>query len=284
MLTAVLLVFLQFVSLSGLADGLFDDVLFVQSIISVLLMFIVASSVVNLFFPGWVLHHLVKVKMVNSSSDTVSRQVFFLLDELARKKTINTPALAVYESKDINAFATGFDHGNAIIVVSRGLLHGLHHDEQQAVLAHELTHIENHDMLTLSLMQNVLNVLVMLPCHIVGWAIDKHLLRRANLHGPAYYITWFSLQVVWGVMATMLVMWFSRWREFRADKGAAELVGVPKMQSALACLRAVQEHDDLPDELGAFGISGHIGKGIKRLFVSHPPLTERIVALRDDGH
>ena len=284
MLLAVLLIFQQFISITGIDNIINRNFELFQLAGLVLTVLICIVLVINLFFPQWVLHHLMSVKVVNKTSDTSLQQLKILLENIAKRQSIKTPVLAVYDSQDINAFTTGFDHHNAIIVVSSGLLYGLNHDEQEAVLAHETTHIVNHDMLTLSLMHSVLNILVMLPSHLAGWAIDKKLLGRESIHGSAYFITWSVLQLTWGLLATMLVMWFSRWREFRADKDASELVGTYKMRSALACLKAVREHYDLPDEIGAFGISGHIGRGVKRLFVSHPPLTERIAALKEDWH
>ena len=284
MLLAVLLIFQQFIFITGFDNIINRNFELFKVAGFVLAALICIGSVINLFFPKWVLHHLMSVKVVDATSDMSLQQLKVLLDSIAKQQSIKTPVLAVYDSQDINAFTTGFDHHNAVIVVSSGLLYGLNHDEQEAVLAHEVTHIVNHDMLTLSLMHSVLNILVMLPSHLAGWAIDKKILGRKNIHGTAYFISWSLLQLAWGLLATMLVMWFSRWREFRADKGAAELVGTRKMQSALACLKAVREHHDLPDEIGAFGISGHIGRGVKRLFVSHPPLTERIAALKEDWH
>lgn len=281
---AVVVVFQEFSSFSGLESVIENNIDIFNTMMIILIIIMIAGMVVNLFFPKWALNKLMKVTVVSSSSDRTLQNLYLLLDRLAKQLSIKTPLLAVYDSEDINAFTTGYGQHNAIIVVSRGLLRGLNHDEQEAVLAHEITHVINHDMLTLSLMHNVLNVLVMLPSHFIGWTIDKKLLGRKNIHGTAYYVTWITLLATWGVLATMLVMWFSRWREFRADKGAAALVGKYKMQSALACLKAVREHGDLPDEIGAFGISGNIGRGIKRLFVSHPPLTERIAALKEDWH
>ena len=284
MLLAVVLVFHQFSSVSGLDNLILANFEGFKIIVFVLAILMITGVIINLFFPMWVLRHLMKVRVVDSTSEASLKQLKLLLESIALQQSIKTPTLAVYDSKDINAFTTGYDHHNAIVVVSTGLLYGLNHDEQEAVFAHEVTHIVNHDMLTLSLMHNVLNILVMLPSHFAGWLVDKKVLGKAKTHGPAYYFTWIILQVTWGMLATMLVMWFSRWREFSADKGAAELVGKHKMQSALSCLKAVREHEDLPDEIGAFGISGHIGRGIKRLFVSHPPLNERIAALKEDWH
>lgn len=244
----------------------------------------VAGAVSWTLYAKWFVFHFMKVRPYVVYSEQSVTQTYNLLKRLSAKINIKTPQLAIYDSPDINAFTTGFSQRHAVIVVSSGLLYSLNHDEQEAVLAHEITHIANHDMFTLSLMQGVINILVMLPSHFAGWAIDKKVFNREDVHGPVYYFVLFILQLSMGFAATMLVMWFSRWREFNADKGAAKLVGNSKMQAALSCLNAGSQHSELSDELGVFGISGNIGKGIKRLFASHPPLTERIMALREDWH
>ncbi|MEJ2141131.1 MAG: M48 family metalloprotease, partial [Gammaproteobacteria bacterium] len=175
-LLAVFLVFQQFVYVTGIETFLHKNPELYHSLTMLLALTIFAGSVINLFLPGWVLQHLMKVRITNTKTDTSVHQLKLLLEKIARQQSIKTPVLAVYDSKDINAFTTGYDHHNAIIVVSSGLLYGLHHDEQEAVLAHEVTHIVNHDMLTLSLMHSVLNILVMLPSHLAGWLIDKKVL------------------------------------------------------------------------------------------------------------
>lgn len=281
---AVMLVNKQFMSLAGLSyHDEQADFLFSQWQLTIFYISVV-GAVTWALYSKWFIFHFMKVRMYVSLPGQSVTQTYNLLGRLSDKLNIQTPQLAIYDSPDINAFTTGFSQQHSIIVVSSGLLYSLNYDEQEAVLAHELTHIANHDMLTLSLIQGVINILVMLPSHFAGWLFDKKLLQRKTTRGVVYYFVLCLLQMSMGFIATMLVMWFSRWREFNADKGAAELVGKCKMQTALSCLNASQQQGDLADELGLFGISGNIGKGIKRVFASHPPLNERIMALREDWH
>ena len=245
----------------------------------------VIASIGSLF---WLLFSNLIVKLLLHTTSTVSgtehklSQLNNIAKHQATKYGINVPGIAVYKSMEINAFTAGIDENHAVIVVSQGLLHSLHYDELEAVVAHEITHIAHNDMLVLSLSLGVVNTMVYLPAHVMGWIVDKHILRHSHGYGPVYFMTLIFLQLSVGAVASMLVMWFSRWREFNADSGAALLVGKDKMIRALSCLKAGHNHDMLPREFSAFGISGDIGKGVKRLFASHPPLSERIASLRKD--
>ncbi|MGD8484366.1 MAG: protease HtpX [Thioalkalispiraceae bacterium] len=281
---AMVLVNEQFMMITGLVEISPDSILFLEPWQFYLFLVAMGGALSWTMLSKWFVCKFMRVRQVISPADQYYQQTYNLLGELASRKNICQPQLAIYESADINAFTTGLSQKHAIIVVSSGLLYSLNHDEQKAVLAHEITHIANHDMLALSLMQGVINVMVLLPSHFAGWLIDNKLLKRKNNFGPAYYTSWLILQFSIGFIATMLVMWFSRWREFNADKGAAELVGSNSMQAALCCLQAGRQHHELPGELGSFGISGGIGRGMKRLFASHPPLSERIMALKDEWH
>jgi heat shock protein HtpX len=152
-------------------------------------------------------------------------------------------------------------------------------DEVEAVLAHEVSHVKNGDMVTMGLVQGVVNTFVIFLSRVVGHLVDRAVFKTERGHGPGFYITSLVAQLVLGVLASAIVMWFSRWREFRADAGSAELSGRTKMIAALRRLQSVHEPRDLPDEFAAFGIAGGFGGGIKKLFLSHPPLEERIAAL-----
>ena len=281
---AIMLVNIQFTLLTGLYSEEQRSIFFIEPWQFYLFYLCIFGALMWAFFSKWFVCHFMKIKLLSDTDDKSITQTYHLLVQLSAKKNITPPQLAVYDSSDINAFTTGFSQKHAIVVVSSGLLYGLNYDEQEAVLAHELTHIINYDMLTLSLMQGVINLLIMLPSHLAGWFFDKKILQRKNVRGPAYYLVWLTLQASLGFVATMLVMWFSRWREFRADKGAAMMVGAASMQTVLTCLKVSRQHEELTDELGLFGISGTIGKGLKRLFASHPPLNERIMALKEDWH
>lgn len=197
----------------------------------------------------------------------------------ARRSGVRMPEVALYDSPDMNAFATGPTRNNSLVAVSTGLLHGMRRDEVEAVIAHEVSHVANGDMVTLMMLQGVVNTFVIFASRVIGDIVDKTVFRTERGRGPAFWITTIVAQLVLGILATILVMWFSRWREYRADAGSARLVGAPKMVSALRRLQSsVPSH--LPDSMRAFGIRDGMGGGLVALFRSHPPLEARIAALQ----
>ena len=198
----------------------------------------------------------------------------------ARQEGIGMPDVAVYDAPEINAFATGARRNSAMVAVSAGLLRKMTRDEAEAVIGHEIAHVANGDMVTLTLVQGVVNTFVVFLAHVVGRFVDKAVFKSETGHGPGFFISYFLAQMVLGVLASTIVMWFSRYREFRADAGGAKLAGREKMIAALERLRRSQEDSHLPDEMRAMGINGGRG-GLARLFMSHPPLEERIEALRN---
>lgn len=212
----------------------------------------------------------------------------WLLETVARQAEaagIAMPEVAIYDSPEPNAFATGPGRNNALVAVSTGLLHGMSADEVEAVLAHEVSHVANGDMVTLTLIQGVVNTFVIAIAKVVGYVVDRALSsgNDEEYQGPgmAYYVTSIAAELMLGILASAIVMWFSRQREFRADAGGARLAGRGKMIAALERLRAMQDQPShLPSEMAAFAISGGVAAGFKRLFLSHPPLEERIAALR----
>ncbi|NIK01018.1 protease HtpX [Xanthomonas cannabis] len=205
--------------------------------------------------------------------ETVRRQ--------AQAAGIGMPEVAVYDGPEINAFATGANRNNALVAVSTGLLQNMSQDEAEAVLGHEIAHVANGDMVTMALLQGVLNTFVIVLARVVGGIIDSAMSgNREGGRGFAYYIIVFALEMVFGLFATMIAMWFSRRREFRADAGGAHLAGRSKMIAALERLSLNHGQNTLPSQVHAFGISGGVGDGLRRLFLSHPPLSERIAALR----
>jgi len=193
---------------------------------------------------------------------------------------ITPPEVAIYEAPEINAFATGARRNNALVAVSTGLLTGMKRAEAEAVLGHEVSHVANGDMVTLTLIQGVVNTFVVFLSHLAGHFIDRVVFRNERGHGPGFWIATLAAQVVLGILASIVVMAFSRWREFGADRGGAELSSPRQMIAALERLKANRVPSTLPDEVEAFGISGGMGHGLRRLFMSHPPLDERIAALR----
>ncbi|MEN8801987.1 MAG: protease HtpX [Thiogranum sp.] len=204
--------------------------------------------------------------------ETVRRQ--------AQQAGIGMPEVGIFQSPDPNAFATGMRRNDALVAVSSGLLQSMKADEVEAVLGHEISHVANGDMITMGLLQGVVNTFVIFLSRIIGHVVDRVVFKTERGYGPAYFITSIVAQIFLSILASMIVMWFSRHREFRADSGGASLAGRSKMIGALQALQRAHEPSDLPGEFAAFGISGGLGTGIKKLFMSHPPLEQRIAALR----
>ena len=196
---------------------------------------------------------------------------------------IRRPEVAIYDSPDVNAFATGPTRNNALVAVSTGLLSRLSEPEVEAVLGHEVSHVANGDMVTLTLLQGVVNTFVIFLSRIVGFIVDRVLLRNERGTGPGFFLASLVAQILLGILASMIVMWFSRRREFRADAGGAKLAGRDSMIRALQGLQRSTQPAQLPEAMRAFGISGRRVSRFGRLFMSHPPLEERIAALQRAG-
>ena len=208
----------------------------------------------------------------------------WLLQTVARQAQaagIGVPEVAIYDGPEPNAFATGANRNHALVAVSTGLLNSMRQDEVEAVLGHEISHVANGDMVTLTLIQGVVNAFVIFAARVIGFAIDNAMRRDGERSGPGfgYSITVVILDMLFGVLAMMIVAWFSRQREFRADAGGARLAGKPKMISALQRLGAAYGQNTLPKQINAFGISG----GFTSLFATHPPLEERIARLQQSS-
>ncbi len=246
------------------------------------------GAIVSLLSSKWVAKRAARLHVITQPRSDVER---WLVDTVARQAQaagIGMPEVAIYDAPEINAFATGANRNNALVAVSTGLLRGMDPDEAEAVLAHEVSHVANGDMVTMALLQGVLNTFVIVLARVVGRAVDGYLSggRDNGGGGLAYYAIVLVLDLVFGLFASMIAMWFSRHREFRADAGGAALAGREKMIAALKRLSLNQGQNALPKQVAAFGISGAMGHGLRRLLLSHPPLEERIRALeagRFDG-
>ena len=225
----------------------------------------------------------VGAQVIEQPRSADERWLFDTVRHHAEGAGIGMPEIAIYDSPDMNAFATGMSRNHALVAVSTGLLRSMNRDEVSAVLGHEVTHVANGDMVTLALIQGVLNTFVMFLARVIGGVIDGAM--QGNRDGESrgggigYFLIVMLLQFVFGLLATMIVMWFSRWREFRADAGGAKLGGRGAMISALQTLSGNHGEADLPKQFQAFGISA--GGGVSRLFMSHPPIEQRIAALRN---
>jgi heat shock protein HtpX len=223
------------------------------------------------------------VRIIGDSPDPTEQWLLSVVQQHARGVGVGMPEVGIFDSPEPNAFATGASRNNSLVAVSTGLLQRMNRQEIEAVLGHEMTHVANGDMVTLTLIQGVVNTFVLFLARVVGQIIDRAVFRSDDGRGFASFLTFSVLQVAFGLLATPIVMWFSRWREFRADRGGAKLAGTGNMIAALEDLKRV--HEPLPaPQFAAFGIAdGRVGSGLKRLFMSHPPLDERIAALRALG-
>ena len=221
-------------------------------------------------------------QVITQPRNEVERWLFDTVQRQAQQLGIKMPEVAVYDAPEINAFATGASRNNSLVAVSTGLLRSMSRDEAEAVLGHEMAHVANGDMVTMALIQGVLNTFVIFLARVVGRVIDGMISGNRD-DGPSffYYIIVLVLDMVFGLFASMIAMSFSRWREFRADAGGARLAGREKMIAALEKLALNQGQSTLPDQIRAFGIAGGIGQGMRKLLMTHPPLTERIRALRE---
>ena len=220
-------------------------------------------------------------QVITEPRSEIERWLVSTVQRQAQAAGIGTPEVAVYDAPEINAFATGANRNNALVAVSTGLLRGMSRDEAEAVLAHEVSHVANGDMVTMALLQGVLNTFVIVLARMVGGLIDSYLSGgRESRPGLAYVAIVLVLELVLGLFATMIAMWFSRKREFRADAGGASLAGRGKMISVLERLSAQLVPSTLPPRVEAFGITGGMALGLKKMFLSHPPMEQRIAALR----
>ena len=238
------------------------------------------GSVVSLAMSKFMAKRMTNAQVIEVAHTEQEEWLFKTVQRQAQAAGIGMPEVAIYDAPDMNAFATGMFRNSALVAVSTGLLAGMKRDEVEAVLAHEVSHVANGDMITLALIQGVVNTFVFFLSRVVGHVVDRVVFKTERGHGPAYWITAIVAQVVLGILASAIVMWFSRQREFRADAGGANIAGRQKMVSALKRLQQSANQPHLPEQLEAFGISGGMGVGIKRLFMSHPPLEERIEALQ----
>jgi len=234
-----------------------------------------SGSFISLLISKWMAKRSMGVQIIEHPSNQTEQWLVNTVARLAKQAGIGMPEVGIFNMPDPNAFATGMNRNNALVAVSTGLLQAMGEDEVEAVLGHEISHVANGDMITLSLMQGVVNTFVYFFASIIGYIVDRVLLKNEEGLGIGYYITQMIAQIALSFLATMLVMWFSRYREFKADKGGAELAGRQKMINALKALQRGTP-EDLPGEFAAFGING----GLRGLFSSHPPIEERIAALQ----
>jgi len=241
------------------------------------------GSFISLAMSKWSAKRMTGAQVIEQPSNESEAWLLSTVSRQAQAAGIQMPEVAVYDAPELNAFATGMRRNAALVAVSTGLLRNMRRDEVEAVLGHEISHVANGDMVTLGLIQGVVNTFVIFLSRVIGHVVDRVVFKTERGHGPAFLITTIIAQLLLGILASAIVMWFSRWREFRADAGGAQLAGREKMIAALQRLQMASGQAPLPDQLAAFGISGGMAQGLKRLFLSHPPLEERIAALQADS-
>lgn len=241
-----------------------------------------AGSFISLLLSKTMAKHGTGAQVIDTPRNETERWLLATVERQAKAAGIGMPEVAIFPSNQPNAFATGANRNNALVAVSTGLLQHMNRNEVEAVLGHEIGHVANGDMVTLTLIQGVVNTFVMFFARIVGHFVDRVVLKNEEGHGIGFFITTIVAEIVFGILASMIVAWFSRRREFRADVAGANLSSRQAMISALDRLRiASGQPSELPDSMTAFGISGGLQQGLRALFASHPPLEVRIQALRD---
>jgi len=241
------------------------------------------GAFISLAMSKWMAKMTTGARVIEQPQNEAERWLVDTVRRHAQNAGIGMPEVAIYDAPEMNAFATGMSKNHSLVAVSTGLLQQMDREQVAAVLGHEIGHVANGDMVTLTLIQGVLNTLVIVAARIVGRLVDSWLSGGRDSRegtGIGYFVSVIVLQLVFGLFASMIVMAFSRWREFRADAAGARLAGRGAMISALQRLQLNHGESTLPKSMAAFGISGPLAQGLQRLFMSHPPLDERIAALQ----
>ncbi|MEQ1661740.1 MAG: protease HtpX [Thiobacillus sp.] len=237
------------------------------------------GAFISLAISKWMAKKTMGVRVIETPSSSTELWLVDTVKKYAADAGIGMPEVGIFDTPEVNAFATGMSKNSALVAVSSGLIQTMTREEAEAVIGHEIAHAANGDMVTMALIQGVVNTFVMFLSRVIGHTIDKVVFKSERSGGPAFFITMMIAELVLGILASIIVMWFSRQREFRADRGGASLAGKQNMISALERLNSLHPAP-LPEKMAAFGIAGGSPQGWKRLFMTHPPLEERIAALR----
>ncbi|MCK7544229.1 protease HtpX [Marinobacter bryozoorum] len=278
---AVILVASVTLSLLGVDSYLAQNGINYGSLLAFAAVFGFTGAFISLFMSKFIARKTTGAKVIDSPRTPAERWLVDTVAELAKKAGIGMPEVAIFPASQSNAFATGWNKNASLVAVSEGLLSRFNKDEIRAVLGHEIGHVANGDMVTLTLIQGVVNTFVIFAARVIGSVVDRVVFRNENGHGPGFWIVSIVAEIVLGILASTIVFWFSRRREFRADIAGAQLAGRSAMINALARLRQESEMpDQMPDNLQAFGINRGARGGLGALFMTHPPLEQRIEALQ----
>lgn len=237
-----------------------------------------SGSFISLLLSKSIAKMSMRVRTIQQPGSQMESWLMSVVESQAKTLGLRTPEFGIFDSASPNAFATGWNKNDALVAVSTGLLNSMSRDEVEAVLAHEMSHVANGDMVTMALIQGVMNTFVVFLSRVIGFLVDRLIFKVERGHGPGFWVVSIVAEILLGMLAMVVVMWFSRWREYRADAGAAQLVGKYKMISALEALKGDRGPVELPDEMAALAINA--GK-VQALFSSHPPLDQRIAALQN---
>jgi len=276
---AVMAVLSLVIQVFGLDRALAQQGMNLTGLLIISAVFGFGGAFISLLISKWMAKRAMGVKVITNPANETERWLVNVVTQQAQTAGIGMPEVGIFDSPDPNAFATGANKNSALVAVSTGLLRSMRREEVEAVLGHEVSHVANGDMVTLTLVQGVMNTFVFFLARIIGGIVDKVILKNERGNGIGYFVTVIVAQIVLGFLAGMVVAWFSRKREFRADAGGAHLAGTNSMIGALEALKRVHTPTALPEQMKAFGINDAAPTGLQRLLMSHPPLDARIAAL-----
>ncbi len=282
---AILIVLSVVVSVLGLDRALYQNGLNLGALLGFSFIFGMGGAFISLAISKWMAKMAVGATVIEKPRNNTESWLLNTVHNHAQAAGIATPEVAIYDSPEPNAFATGPSRNNSLVAISTGLLRAMNADQASAVLGHEVSHVANGDMVTLTLIQGVLNTFVIFLSRVIGYVVDRALHRDGEGgYGIGYFVTVIVTQILLGILASIVVYWFSRRREYRADAGGARLAGTANMIGALQALQRSVEPEHMPEQVAALGISGVRKGGLRMLFASHPPMEDRIAALREGRH
>jgi heat shock protein HtpX len=281
---AILIVLGTVLKILGVEPYLTQQGINYESLLIFAAVFGMGGAFISLSLSKWTAKRFTGAEVITSPGNEREAWLVQEISGLAHASGIGMPEVALYQAEDMNAFATGMRRDSSLVAVSSGLLHRMDREKIRAVLAHEVSHIANGDMITLALIQGVVNTFVIFLSRVIGYVVDRAVFKNERGRGIGFWVTTIVAEIVLAILASIIVFWFSRKREYRADSGAAQLVGKRPMMDALGSLKASLHKAHLPEEMAAFGISGRKRGGLAALFATHPDLDDRIRALEESQY